>query len=261
MRQNMMHKHFTEMLKNGEKALITYFPVGDPVLKDGDVDGAKRYFANGTTVLEIGLPYENPVLDGETVRSSMERALTVTDAAGAFDRIAAIRKACPDNILQIMCYHELVDRFGEPEFARRCNDAGVDAVLTPNATVAELERLDAALGEYGILNLRFIPYHLTEDRINDLKANASGYVFLQAVNGATGSGAPDIEHMKENIHTLREIGIDALLCPGFGISKPEEFRQMIEIGADGVIIGSAVLKHLQAGDAESYIHELRSVHK
>lgn len=253
---NRMGRIFKEMMEREEKILILYFPVGDTILGD-DTAWARKYFDNGCTVLEIGLPYEDPCLDGATVRRSMNRALGQCSLDDAFRRIAAIRKACPENILQIMTYHENCLKYGYERFAKQCADAGVDAVLCPNASEEALTALDGALERQGIVNMRFAPFRLDDRVIAGLKRIKGGYIFQQAVDGGTGA-RPDVSpQVKANIQRLKAAGITVPLCAGFGISNAEQARTVVDYGADGLIVGSAVITHIENGDGEAFIRGLR----
>ena len=255
---NHMEKVFTEMKKKGEKVNVLYFPIGDTILGDS-VEWAKKYFDNGCTVLEIGLPYENPALDGPTVADSMARALTQVDLEKVFAMIGQIRKECPENILQIMTYYENIAKYGVKEFARKCRDCGADAVLTPNSSPEQREELDRELGKYDMINLRFKPFHMSEEDIMDCAKNARGYIFSQAVDGGTGTRATVSPHVAENVKILHDSGTKALVVPGFGISNPQQAEEVLKMGADGFVIGSAVIKHIIAGDGESFIHSVSQV--
>ncbi|MBQ6058518.1 MAG: tryptophan synthase subunit alpha [Clostridia bacterium] len=251
-----MKRAFAEMKARGEKILVSYFPIGDSYLAD-TVDWARRFFETGTSVLEIGLPYEDPFLDGPVVRDAMDRALSRIDLDRAFDEIRQIREAFPDSVLQPMTYMGNVHKYGYERFAAIMAACDVDAVLVPNATTDELDALDRVLRPYGIDNLRFIPYRVSQDMIEDLQKNGSGYVYLQAVDGATGSSAEITDQVKRNATLLRDAGIDLPMLPGFGISTPEHVRKYISMGLDGVIVGSAIIKHILAGDGEPYLRSLR----
>jgi tryptophan synthase alpha chain len=253
---NRMEKVFEEMQKTGKKILVAYFPLCDPALEN-QVEWADKYFRNGVTVLEMGLPYENPCYDGKIVRDSMERALKGHDINDAFSIISELRKAYPDRILQVMTYFEIVDKMGMKEFAKRCLDSGADAVLSPNVPPECIEKLDSVLAEYGLINLRFAPYHLTEEKVSDLEKNAKGYIFQQAVDGVTGPQDTTSPQVGINVKLLKNRGIKTPVVAGFGISRPEQAGEMKAMGADGVIVGSAVISEIIAGKGEEFIKQLR----
>ena len=255
---NRMEKIFGENIKNGRGSLVLYFPIGDPILGD-DVAWAGKYFDNGCDVLEIGLPYENPIFDGPTVASSMDRALEVVDLEEVFRRIKMIRDAYPDNILQIMTYYENIEKYGLEEFAKKAYECGADGVLAPNIPPEVMPELDKALEQYGLFNIRFAPYTMTEEALEDLKANAKGYIFQQAVNGATGAQKEIDPAVKDKIQFIKDQGVTTPVFAGFGVSGAEHIRQHLERGADGCIVGSATISHIQAGDGEEYIRSLSEV--
>lgn len=257
MTMNRMDKVFAQMAERKEKILVSYFNMGDSYVADSVV-WAKKFFDNGTTVLEIGLPYENPVLDGPVVANSMERALSRTNLDRVLFEIVEIRRKCPDNILQIMTYFENIEKYGVDRFAQICAVCDVDAVLAPNATAEQMSQMDEALGRCGIYNLRFVPYHIGEETVKDLQKNAGGYVYLQAVDGKTGSSAAITDQIRKNIEKLRAAGVKAPLIPGFGISTREHVRTYLNMGSDGVIIGSAIINHIINGDCEAYLSGIRA---
>lgn len=257
---NRMEIIFDQMKAAGEKVLILYFPIGDPAMGDS-VAWGEKYFDNGATVLEIGLPYEDPVLDGPVVKDSMGRAIARVSMDEVFGMIAEIRRRRPDNILQVMTYYGNIAKLGTAGFAEKCAMAGVDAVLTPDASIEQLHELDEVLGRYGIHNLRFAPYHLNEEFIGDLQAHAAGYIFQQAVDGGTGMQATVSPQIGINVKRIKEAGIQTPVCAGFGISSAEQAAEALSMGADGIIVGSAMIKHLLNGDGENYIRSLRAVMK
>ena len=249
---NRMRTVFGEMKQRGEKILVTYFPLCDPALGD-QVETAGKYFKNGATVLEMGLPYENPCLDGKIVRESMERALKEHTIDDAFDTIKALRKAYAQNILQVMTYFEIIEKMGMETFARRCSESGADAVLTPNIPPEKMAALDAALGKYDIIHLRFSPYHLNDAAVADLKANADGYIFQQAVDGVTGPQKTTSPQVGINVKILKQAGITTPVVAGFGVSTFAHVRELKEMGADGVIVGSCVVNSVLDNTLETYI--------
>lgn len=255
---NRMTRVFTEMKERGEKVNVLYFPVGDPALGDS-VELAETYYNAGCTVLEIGLPYEEPYLDGKTVRDSMERALTAVDLEEVFGILKAIRKKCPDKIMQVMTYYGNIEKYGIKRFAEIMSEIGIDAVLTPDAAKEKIAELDAELGNYDIIHLRFMPYSLKEEDLEDCRTHAKGYIFSQAVNGGTGTQTSVDPHVAENIKLLRDCGAQALIVPGFGISDAVQAKEVLDMGADGFVIGSAILSHFLNGDGEDFIRSIREV--
>ncbi len=255
---NRMEKTFTENLANGKHSLVLYFPLGDSAF-DSDLNWARRYYENGVDVLEMGLPYEDPALDGATVRASMERALARVTLEDCFASVKEIRKAFPDKVLQFMTYYGNIEKYGVERFAEICHECDVDAILTPDASLEQHAQLDAVLGKYNIFNLRFSYYNITDEALADLKANAKGYIFQQAVDGGTGARETVDPKVAENIRYLKDAGIKTPVFAGFGLNRPDQVQEVCGMGADGVIVGSAVLTHILNGTGEAYIKSLSEV--
>ena len=244
-----------KMTARGEKILILNFPVGDPKMGD-PAAMAKTYVENGCHVLEAMLPYEDPVLDGGTVRASMARALEVTDLEGAFGILKTVREACPKAVLQVMTYLGNVKKYGFDGFAAKCAAAGVDGALIPDASPEELLALDKAFGAYDIRNLRFAPYRLTDEVIASMKDLDCGYIFQQAADGGTGKRDSVSPQIGINYKLWKDAGVKAPVCAGFGISNAAQAAEAVRLGCDGIIVGSAMIDHLDTGDTAEYIASL-----
>ncbi len=258
MYMNRMEKVFGEMKEKGQKISVLYFPVGDPKMGDA-VEWAGKYFNNGCTVLEIGLPFENPVLDGPTVANSMARALEVCDLEDVFGMIRKMREAYPDNILQVMTYYGNVEKYGIKGFAKKCAEAGADAVLSPNTPKEKVAEMDRELEALGLHNLRFVSFNLSEEEIEDCRRNAYGYIFQQAVDGGTGARETVSPHIRECVEAHKAAGTKTPVVPGFGISNAKQAQEVIDMGADGFVVGSATIKHILEGDGEEFIRSLGKV--
>ena len=250
-----MKNVFDTMMSKNEKILVSYFPSGDTIVED-TVLWAGKFYENGTTVLEMGFPYENPYLDGQVVVDSMARSMSRKDLKEILEDVKKIREAYPNAIIQGMTYVEVVLKYGYETFAKMMADADIDALLVANANFEQRAELDKALSVYDIDNLRFVPYHINEKIVEDLKKNASGYIYLQAVDGQTGSRAEITDQIEQNIKALRAAGITVPLIPGFGISTVEHIKKYLSMGSDGVIVGSAIIKNIIAGTGERYIKSL-----
>ena len=254
--KNRMDTNFAICKEKNKKILILYFPVGDTIFENKDVEWAKNYFDNGCDVLEIGLPNDNPILDGKTVRESMARALNNTNLEGCFEKIKEIRKACPNNILQIMCYYRIIEEMGLEAFAKKCHECDVDAVLAPNIPSDKLLEIDEALGKYNIYNLRFVPYYLNDAVVEDLVKHSKGYIFQQAVDGATGAQPTVSKQIGVDVEIIKKAGVKTPVCAGFGISDAKQLKEALDMNADGAIVGSATISHVIKGDGIEFISSL-----
>lgn len=252
---NRMTKILDEMRIRGEKALVLYFPVGDPVVEK-DADWAEKYFNSGATILEIGMPYCKPYLDGKVVSESMKRAWDRHSNDEVFALIAEIRQRCPDKILQVMTYFGSIAYEGIESFARKCVQAGVDAVQSPDIPEDQWDTVSEIFERHGLLNLHFVPFRFSGSMLERLR-QAKGYIFLQAVDGGTGVRESVSPEIARNIRRMREAGVSIPIIPGFGIGTPEQAAEVLAMGADGVVVGSAVVNSLLEGRGETFIKQLR----
>lgn len=252
---NRMIKKFADLKKDGKKIFVTYYPLCDTAIKD-PIQLARDYFENGGALLEMGLPYEDPCLDGKVIRDSMARALTKNNLDDAFKMVKTIRDEFPNEVIEIMTYIEYVKKIGTERFADLCKDNGVDAVLCPNASLDELHMLDELFGSRDIINLRFAKYTMSEEEIQDLIDNSNGYIFLQASNGVTGVQATTSTKVKDNVEMLKARGIETPIAAGFGISNAKQAKELIDMGADGVIVGSSLVNAIVDDTYLSYIKDI-----
>ena len=222
---------------SGGPGLICYLPLGDPAAV-GDL--AERYVEAGVDVLELGVPAANPYLDGPLVRASMGRAL----AAGmTFDRIAeetaALRARHPDQAMIWMGYGAWT---AEDRVVELAASTGVDGVLFPEPA-RWFTRMQERLAAVDVHLLHFLLRDAGPLDVEHARG-AGGYLMLQAVAGATGTGTPDgaLPDSSGLIRRIRDAGVRAPIALGVGISSPEQVRAAIGMGADAAIVGSTVLQ-------------------
>ena len=254
---NCMRVSLANKKLSGDKVLVAYYPLCDPAIGDA-VDAAGMYLDAGADVLEMGIPYADPCLDGATVRASMERALAQHAPEDAWDDIARIRSAYPAANLQVMCYGDIISGMGVDAFAARVAESGANAVLSPDYPDANRDELDEKLAAYDVLSLKFVPYNLDAVDIESLRPYDDGYLFMQAVDGATGARSEVDPHVGDNISALKRAGFKSNLCAGFGVSSASDARELVTLGADGVIVGSSIISAALEGRMAEFIASLRA---
>lgn len=239
---NRLVTRFKTLRQKKEGALITYFPIGEPGF---DTMGlAETYIGNGADLLEIALPVNDPSSDGPVVAQSMERVREVgRDLDWLFNEIFKIRNAYPDMPLQIFSYMQIFNEKALDEVAVFCKQAQVDAMLFPDASEEQIQGMEESFGS-DLCSLRFMPFRCEMSDIELVRDRAKGYIFLQAVDGTTGERESVDTALSEKIDLLHKQIPDVSICTGFGVSVPRHCREMIEMGADGVIVGSLLVKKL-----------------
>ncbi len=230
---NKLHKAF----ENG-KAFIPFVTAGDPSL-----DVTERLVLAmadaGADLIELGIPFSDPVAEGPVIQQADERAL----AAGAttdrlFDMVCRLRDKT-DVPLAFMTYANPVFVYGADRFMRRCAECGVDAVIVPDLPFEEKNELAPACHAHDVRLISLIA-PTSQARISEIAAQAQGFVYCVSSLGVTGVRSritTDIGRMIAEVKAVRDIPC----AIGFGISTTEQAREMAAI-ADGVIVGSAIVK-------------------
>ena len=241
---NKLINRFEELRNKKKGTLITYFPIGEPEYETLAL--AEAYIENGADLLEIALPVADPFLDGKVVAQSMSR---VREAGRQLDwllkEMFKIRTAYPDTPLQIFSYMKIFDKKAIDEFAVCCRQMGADGILLCDATEAQLRALAEAFAP-DFYCIRFMPFRCEMADVELIKDYAKGYIFLQAADGVTGERGSVDKSLKGKISFLHEQIPGVSICAGFGISTPRHCREMVEMGADGVIVGSMVIRKLMS---------------
>jgi tryptophan synthase alpha chain len=226
----------------GRPALICYLPLGDPAAGEGL---AQLYAESGVDILEIGVPGGDPYLDGKTIADSVRRARGVgVNINRAADLIAEDRCQLPETGMVWMTYPP-DDPTGLVDAVAR---SGVDGFLVPPGA-----RAYAALGrQFEARGIEFIHFLRHDPTLKDVQAaiaSSSGYVMLQANPGPTGLRPIVLPDNARIIGMLRRLGLKTPIALGVGIGNPEQAREAVEMGADGVIIGSLTVETLLTGRA------------
>jgi len=219
---------------------------------------ARALIAGGTDILELGVPFSDPVADGLTIQKADERALAAgTTPDSVFEIVKEIRKESEVPIV-FLTYFNIIYHRGVERFYREARDAGVDGILIADMPVEESEEICKVASHYSIDPVFLITQTTTEQRIKKIVAKAGGYVYLVAVLGVTGVR----DHVSEDaIDLLTRIRryTTLPLALGFGISTPAHANVCVRAGADGVIVGSAIVEIIERNleDTETMVRELQ----
>ncbi|MBM3267070.1 MAG: tryptophan synthase subunit alpha [Candidatus Sericytochromatia bacterium] len=226
----------------GRPALIPFVTVGDPSL-DATVECVIAMAAAGAAVVELGIPFSDPIADGPTIASASFRALSrgvrIDDV---FDVVARIRErtAVP---LVLFTYCNPVFKYGAAEFMARAANCGADAVLLPDLPFDESAEMRQIAQRNGLDVIHLVAPTTTPDRLARIGAGATGFLYLVAALGVTGARAELKSGLAEQIRRARAAS-RAPVAVGFGVSTPEQAAQLAAWGADGVIVGSALVQRL-----------------
>ncbi len=238
---------FARLGEKNERALVVYLTAGYPSL-DATVELAEGLVETGVDILEIGMPFSDPVADGPTIQAACQSALAGGATPGrVFETIGAIRERVAAPIV-IMTYCNLVHSRGYGDFATRAAFSGADAVLVTDLPVAGAGSWLAASSEARLDAIFLVAPTSTDETIGEAARLGGGFLYCVSRLGTTGARdalPPDLEGLLGRIRARCALPV----CVGFGISTPEHVRAVARM-ADGVVVGSAVLDRItQAGPA------------
>ncbi len=249
-------QRFAELKEKGEAALIPFVTVGDPDLKTSEMLIPALAEA-GADLIELGVPFSDPVAEGPVIEKASERAL----AAGvSLQKILNLVKAVRSQVeipLILMGYANPFLHMGAEKFAREAEAAGVDGVIIPDLPPEEGELFFKALEAKGISAILLAAPTTRDDRMEMIVSRSTGFVYYVSLVGVTGARAELVEGLEERVRSIREKS-SLPVCVGFGVSTP---AQVEEIGryADGVVVGSALVRVIeQAGEGQAVVDAAKS---
>jgi tryptophan synthase alpha chain len=225
--------------KKGKTAFIGFAVAGDPD-KEVSVRIAKALIDGGTDILEFGVPFSDPVADGPTIQRADDRALTAgTTPDTIFAIVREIREYSKVPIV-FLTYYNTIYRRGIDRFYREAHEAGVDGILVADMPVEESDEVVATAQKFGIDPIFLVTQTTTGDRMDTIVSRARGYLYLVSVLGVTGARKEVAPEALALLHRVRE-HTNLPLAIGFGISTPGHVKTCRDAGADGVIVGSAIV--------------------
>ncbi|HEV2543535.1 MAG TPA: tryptophan synthase subunit alpha [Methylobacterium sp.] len=226
-------------------AFGAFVMLGDPSpASSGDMLDA--LVEGGADMIEVGIPFSDPIADGPTIQAAADRALAAgTTPAICFEILRAFRGRHPDVPVGVLTYANLVLARGREAFYRACAEAGVDSVLVADVPVMEAEPFAAAARAHGVDPVLIAAPNTPERTLARVAELGSGYTYCVARAGVTGA---ETEMKLDHSSLLDMLGRHAAAPPvlGFGISRPEHVRAALEAGAAGVISGSAIVKLIES---------------
>ncbi|MBP6344560.1 tryptophan synthase subunit alpha [Neisseriaceae bacterium CLB008] len=228
----------------GEKAMIPFITAGDPHL---DVTLAMMHSMadNGADIIELGVPFSDPMADGPTIQRATERALqhhvSLTDVMAL---VAKFRQTNAETPVVLMGYLNPIMALGFTEFATAAAAAGVDGVLTVDCPAEVIDTLHAALAAAGLDCIFLVAPTTPQSRLAVIAQKASGFVYYVSLKGVTGSASLDIAEVQRKIECLRQ-DINLPIGVGFGIKDRQSAQQLATV-ADAIIVGSRFIEEIEA---------------
>ncbi|MBD3204210.1 tryptophan synthase subunit alpha [Candidatus Woesearchaeota archaeon] len=249
-----IEEKFTELKNKKQKAFMAHVYYKDPD-KDFSEELIKTMIDSGIDILELGIPHSDPTSDGPTFIKACERSLRAgTTPKQVISSIKKIRKYSDIPVI-VTTYFNIAYRYGIYKFIKDIKHAGADGLIIPEAVVEESDELLKTGKKYGIDIIFIIGPYSSGIRIKKITDNASGFLYVVSRTGVTGVKKDLGIETSATIIKIKKY-TDLPLLVGFGISQPEQVKKIIQAGADGVIIGSAIAKIY-----ENYIENRKIINK
>lgn len=249
---------FDRLRQRGRKALIGYITVGYPTI-EATVGTARILVEAGCDLIELGIPFSDPLADGATIQRASFRALANGVTTKVCLETAARLRQYMDVPLVFMTYYNPILRYGLSAFCERSQAVGVDGLIVPDLPPDEGQELEESARRAGLDVIYLAAPTSTEERIRKVAAHSTGFIYLVSLTGVTGARETLPAEIEDFVARVREICWQPL-CIGFGISSAEQAQRIARI-ADGVIVGSKLINLLEEGDTQRLQEFVRALRR
>ena len=247
-------ERFKELRDRNECALIPFITAGDPDLET-TAEALRVLDRNGADLIELGVPYADPLADGPTIQAAATRSLkNGTTLEQVLDIVRQVSPELSAPIILFTYYNPVLNR-GVETFLQDIYVAGARGLVIPDMPLEEMDSLLKMAASVGIDVILLVAPTSPKERIRAIAERSQGFVYLVSVTGVTGARqqvAARVEDLLVDLHNLTDKPVGV----GFGVSEPAQAKQMKDWGADGVIVGSAIVKKLADGTPEAGLAEI-----
>lgn len=235
---NRINKKFQELRDDGARAFMPYLCAGDP-----NPELTSKLLLTlvdaGADLIELGVPFSDPIADGPTIQRASERALTHNiSLQQILDIVASVRPET-DIPIALMSYYNPIFRMGEETFCKAAQAAGVDGVIVPDLPPEQAQPLLEVAPKYNLATIFLVAPTSPPERMQLIASISTGFIYCVSVTGVTGARAMLSDEIAPMITELRK-HTDKPISVGFGVSTAEQATQIAQV-ADGVIVGSAIV--------------------
>ena len=233
----------SESFKNKNNKLITFVTGGDP-----DFNTSKKIIENiiknDVDILEIGMPFSDPMADGPTIQLSSRRALKKNiTLEEVFDLAISAKKINNKIPIILMGYYNVILHYGLQRFVKKCVSCGVDGLIVVDLQPEEDKELINILKKNDIKLIRLVTPTTDEDRLKLILKNASGFLYYVSVVGVTGQKSADIDELEKSVKFIQKY-TDLPIIPGFGVKSSIDVKNICRI-SNGAVVGSSIIKIIE----------------
>lgn len=245
---NRIEIKFRQLKKTGRKAFIAFITAGDPNLA-ATQQLVLNFERAGVDIVELGIPFSDPLADGLTIQASSQRALQKgVTLERIFSLVKKIRETS-DIPVALMTYTNPVFYYGEERFLTQAKQCGVDGLIIPDLPPEEARDLIQSARKKNISLIFFISPTTTKQRMKHIIKASSGFIYYVSLTGVTGAREGIAPLILRQVSLVKKM-TNKPICVGFGISNPDQVRKVGQI-ADGVIVGSAIVKEIARNTGKS----------
>lgn len=239
---NRIARCFEKLQKANRKALVTYVVNGDPK-PEATLPTLHKMVEEGADILEVGVPFSDPMAEGPAIQLGHERALAhKTSLRSTLEVVKKFRENNDYTPIVLMGYDNPIERMGYETFAREAAKAGVDGVIIVDLPPEEAEPLNGFLKEEGIENIFLLAPTTTTERARHIVSLAGGFLYYVSLKGVTGAGHLDVDSVNQKVSEFRQL-TDLPICVGFGIKSGETARAVSQ-HAEGAVVGSLLVNKM-----------------
>ena len=234
-----MSNRIRKTFENKKKKLVTFTTGGDPDL-DTSLKILNTIINNGIDVIEIGMPFSDPMADGPTIQESSVRSISSgTKINGVFKIVSKVRTVNNEIPIILMGYYNSIFNMGIKNFTSKCADAGVDGLIIVDLQPEEDSELYKETKEKNIDLIRLITPTTDEGRLKTILNTASGFLYYVTITGITGQNSANVEHLKKSVLKIKS-STKLPIVAGFGIKNRKDVEE-ISAFTDGVVVGSSIV--------------------
>ncbi len=238
-----IEEKFKELRAQQKCALVAYICAGDPDFETS-LATLKAMPEAGADIIELGIPFLDPAGDGPTIEMASKRSIAAgMNLRKTLQMVSEFRKTNAKTPLILMGYYNPILKFGLNKIFVEAEKSGVDGLLIVDLPPEEEKEILAEISKTKLDLIRLIAPTTDSERRKKISKNASGFLYLISMLGITGTSFADVNENQKNLKNLREIS-DLPIAIGFGIQTPNQAKEFSEIGADGVVIGSVLVKEM-----------------
>ena len=239
---NRIDARFAQLRAQARTALIPFITAGDPFI-EATLAAMQAAVAAGVDLIELGVPFSDPMADGPVIQKASERAIAAgTDAPAVFELVRRFRTADDATPVVLMGYLNPLEIHGREAYAREAAAAGVDGLLLVDAPLEEAAPFQSLLARHGLHQILLAAPTTVGERRRQLAAMATGFIYYVAIAGVTGAAKLDAQALAAPVAELRALATVPVVI-GFGVRDPAS-AQAVGALADGVVVGSALVEQL-----------------